>query len=225
VPRRAALFGGLALLGTLLGACTTAYQPRGASGGYTDQKITDDSYAVSFYGNGNTSREVVWMYWIHRCAELTVDKGFGYFTIAPKSTSWWENGADRTASVQLPLVSHEDETSWRWVLLRGVAVRVPTYVYVPGGRYSVTTWSSSGTVRMFRSPDEPGAHYALDARKVMAELHPVLQSQGRAGALTPPELLSRTMASPAALADLQPPWSGGSNGRLDMDDLKGLLPK
>lgn len=225
-PRRKAVASVVAALAVLLAACTTPYQPRGAGGGYTDQKVTDNSYVVSFFGNGNTSRETVWMYWIHRCAELTVEKGFSYFTVAPKSVSWLEDGRNRTASVDLPLVN---EGAWRWVPLRGGGggggYRAPTYIYVPGGTRTITTWSSSGTVLMFRGLEESGARFSLDARKVMAALQPVLQSQGRAGALTPAELLSRTMANPAALADLQPAWSGGSNGRVEMDDLKELLPQ
>ena len=86
-----ALAAGLALsLG--LAACETAtpYQPLAASnavsGGFTDQKLDEDHFRVTFAGNSLTSRETVETYLLYRAAELTVDKGFDWFEMAQRQT-------------------------------------------------------------------------------------------------------------------------------------------
>lgn len=69
------------LLAMALAGCMTAYQPRGATGGYEEQKLDDDTWRVSFYGNGNTPRAAVLKYFLYRCAELTLERGFQYFEL------------------------------------------------------------------------------------------------------------------------------------------------
>lgn len=61
-------------------ACATSYQPSGFSGGYSDMKVGDDLYQVSFAGNGYTRSSTVQQHMLRRCAELTREKGFDYFS-------------------------------------------------------------------------------------------------------------------------------------------------
>jgi hypothetical protein len=61
--------------------CATGYGPKGMSGGYEDKQIDGNTYRVSFFGNGHTSGNTVWNYWIYRCAELTREKGFELFSL------------------------------------------------------------------------------------------------------------------------------------------------
>ena len=65
----------------LVGCGVTPYGPAGATGGYTEEKIDEYTYVVSFSGNGYTSRDMVWYYWMYRCAELTMDNGFSAFSL------------------------------------------------------------------------------------------------------------------------------------------------
>lgn len=74
-----------------LAACTTAtpYQPlgtRGASGGFTEQRIEANRYRVAFVGNDYTSRQRVENYLLFRAAELTVANGYDGFTIVRRDT-------------------------------------------------------------------------------------------------------------------------------------------
>jgi hypothetical protein len=75
-----------------LAACETAtpYQPqiRGnqVSGGYRDQQIEANRFRVTFNGNSMTSRETVETYLLYRAAELTVQHGFDWFTMADRQT-------------------------------------------------------------------------------------------------------------------------------------------
>jgi hypothetical protein len=73
------LLGGFAAL--LLAGCMTGYQPHGMTGGHQERKLDEDMYHVSFHGNGNTPRAVVLKYFLYRCAELTLERGYDYFEL------------------------------------------------------------------------------------------------------------------------------------------------
>ena len=62
-------------------ACATSYGPNGVFGGYSETKVDNNTYIVSFKANSYTSQERVWYFWLFRCAELTREKGSDYFTI------------------------------------------------------------------------------------------------------------------------------------------------
>ncbi|MGF7149160.1 hypothetical protein FHS96_002802 [Sphingomonas zeicaulis] len=72
--------------------CTTAtpYQPissrGGTAGGYSDQRIEDNRYRVSFVGNTMTSRETVETFLLYRAAELTTAQGYDWFVMADRDT-------------------------------------------------------------------------------------------------------------------------------------------
>jgi hypothetical protein len=90
----AALAGGLA-------ACQTAtpYQPLRpgytGAGGYSDVRLEQDRWRVTFQGNSLTSRETVESYLLYRAAELTVAQGYDWFeTIERKTDKHTETYAD-----------------------------------------------------------------------------------------------------------------------------------
>jgi hypothetical protein len=81
----AAAFAGLA-------GCETAtpYQPLkpGAadSGGYSEVKLEQDRWRVTFRGNSMTSRSTVETYLLYRAAELTVNQGYDWFETVERQT-------------------------------------------------------------------------------------------------------------------------------------------
>lgn len=85
LARRLALGLGVSVA-LALSACETStpYQPIGSgqvSGGYSDVRLANDRYRVTFSGNTFTSRDTVEGYLLYRAAELTLEKGFDWFTI------------------------------------------------------------------------------------------------------------------------------------------------
>lgn len=68
----------------------TPYQPQSASSalhrGYSDERLAEDRYRVSFSGNSLTSRETVEAYLLYRAAELTVEHGYDWFSIMNRET-------------------------------------------------------------------------------------------------------------------------------------------
>src|SRR3990167_4358931 len=87
--RTAAIVASLALAG-LVSACATAtpYQPnipgQAVSGGFSEQRLENDRFRVTFAGNSLTSRDTVEAYLLYRAAELTVQQGFDWFAIVER---------------------------------------------------------------------------------------------------------------------------------------------
>ena len=77
------------LLGLLLAACAgkpTPYQQAQGGYGYSEQRIEENRYRVSFAGNSATSRQTVEDYLLYRAAELTVQNGHDWFEVAARDT-------------------------------------------------------------------------------------------------------------------------------------------
>jgi hypothetical protein len=65
----------------LLAACATPYTESSIIGGFDAKELREDVYRVAFGGNGYTSNETVQTYWLYKCAELTLEKGYYGFEI------------------------------------------------------------------------------------------------------------------------------------------------
>ena len=82
-----------AALAVGLAACETTptpYQPLAAgnaiSGGFSDQRLDETHFRVTFKGNSLTSREQVETYLLYRAAELTTGQGFDWFEMVSRHT-------------------------------------------------------------------------------------------------------------------------------------------
>jgi hypothetical protein len=75
---RLVMIGAMALS---LASCATPYADQGLLGGADVKELRPDVYRVKFQGNGYTSRESVQVYWLYRCAQLALEKGFSGFEI------------------------------------------------------------------------------------------------------------------------------------------------
>ncbi len=77
-----------AILG--LGACATqtSYHPADTAhgAGYSDERLADNRFRVSFNGNSVTRRETVENYLLLRSAEVTRDAGFAWFVFDNRDT-------------------------------------------------------------------------------------------------------------------------------------------
>lgn len=65
----------------LTAGCATNYKPEGKDGGYSQKKLADAVYRVSYSGNVLSSQARIWYFWIYRCAELSKEQGFELFTV------------------------------------------------------------------------------------------------------------------------------------------------
>jgi len=73
-----------------ISGCATKYQTTGFSGGYSETRLDENVFIVSFRGNGFTSRERASDFNLLRSAELSLEHGFNYFIItnSEKYTSY-----------------------------------------------------------------------------------------------------------------------------------------
>src|SRR4051794_15200670 len=97
----------------LLAGCATPYKANGLGGGFVDERIDDNAYSVAFHGNSLAKHERVWNFWFYRCAELTREKGYSAFAVAPGS----------------PAAKTSDNGS-PWLAVKGGGY-VPHYYYAP----------------------------------------------------------------------------------------------
>lgn len=163
-----------------LAACATAtpYQPnvRGgvASGGYTDQRITDNRYTVSFAGNSLTNRDTVERYLLFRAAELTMAAGYDGFIMADRET----NRDSRTYYDPGPRFGYSYwRPSWRYFGPRyGWRAWDPWY----SNRFwaddmdmrTVTRYEANAEIVMYRGASPAPADQSFNAREVIANLGP-----------------------------------------------------
>jgi hypothetical protein len=77
----------LVLAALLASACQTAYQPSGLGGGFSESRVDENTWRVSFRGNALTSPDRVEQYLLYRCAEITVQNGFDWFIFVDRGTA------------------------------------------------------------------------------------------------------------------------------------------
>ena len=159
---------------SLMAGCATPYQPNGLGGGYTETKIDDTTYKVSFKGNGNAKEDRVWYFWFYRCAEFTKSKGYDNFTLY----------SDKAAPP--PPFDHISDLGVRGYTAKeggqhsdgfSPAKGRSSYTYIPGSTVTVTTWSASAYVRLLKDPIPNGLTY-FPAQAVIDTLKPYVDSNG-----------------------------------------------
>jgi len=213
-PPRGPLFFFLATASVLLLAgCLgpTPYQVKQLNGGYQERATGENRWYVEFYGNGFTTRDTVMVYWLHRCAELTLEKGYDYFVYLSR-TAPGLSGARFDVHYATTAAAEDDPLAVR---AKGAGGYVP--IFVPGG--SVTTWSARGLIEMRKGVPGPDETRALVARDLIQKLGPLVRQATQSGTNVP-------LPADFAGADETPPRAtdGGGIG-VRLDDLKDLLPK
>ncbi len=175
------------LMTAMLTGCATAYGPKGMTGGYEEQQIDENTYRVSFHGNGNTSSDKVWNYWMYRCAELTKLKGFDlFFLIVEKKKIGAIPGADELRPANL---RHGDEGT----TVKTAGYSAPHYYYTPGTTTTITTYHASAIVKMYRDPLPPEVKFAMRAQTVLDTLKPYVESSGKEPAPKREEIINKAL--------------------------------
>jgi hypothetical protein len=122
-----------------LASCATPYQERGILGGSDVKELRPDVYRVSFGGNGYTTRESVQVYWLHRCAEVAIEKGFTGFEIL----------SDMQFVMQRPPLDDRPDSPHTTSVV-SLSPRIPV---TPDDAAEVSVWRSQGDLAI--QPAEP----------------------------------------------------------------------
>lgn len=185
-----AALGALALALAGCAASTTPYQPASrstaVSGGYTETRLAEGRYLVTFAGNRFTSRERVEAALLYRAAELSVQQGYDWFVIH-----------DREVERQVERQVRPDPLYDPW-FIRDLGPWRPYWRYYGPGTgwrnwypyYGDPFWTShidvetierfeaSAEIAMGRGSMPMGNGRAFDARAVMARLGPEVLKPG-----------------------------------------------
>ncbi|MEM8987314.1 MAG: hypothetical protein AAGC95_11385 [Pseudomonadota bacterium] len=157
-----------------LSACATQtpYGPAAGSGyGYTEQRIENNRYRITFRGNSLTDQAEVENSLLFRAAELTVQRGFDYFIVTEQSTD--SRSTFTSSGVGSPFYAGYGY------------YRYPYYAYGwPWGfRDDVTTrerkrYEAIAYIIMAKGDKPEDNPNAFDARDVMNNLRPLVQRAG-----------------------------------------------
>ncbi|NEX61263.1 CC0125/CC1285 family lipoprotein [Noviherbaspirillum galbum] len=205
----------------ILSACATSYQAKGITGGFTDSKINDTTWRVRFDGNGKTSRDTVWNYWIYRCAQLTVEQGFDSMLITKYVPQ--QGGMSQLNMAFPPRFAHEEANTdpakagfARAAAFGGHSAGLTKAFYAgsgfdaaqmrnvkSAGSYSyysipsyrtITTWHADGIVYMFNDGSAPiQARFWYKPAVILEMLKPYVESGGQATPPQPEEILNRAL--------------------------------
>ena len=69
------------LVMAFIGGCATIYQPEGFNGGYSDTRLDENVFNISFRGNAYIIEQKVYDFALLRSAEVTLNNGYKYFII------------------------------------------------------------------------------------------------------------------------------------------------
>jgi hypothetical protein len=156
---------------TVLSACATPtpYQPVAATTspanqrGYSETRIEEDRYRLSFAGNDMTKRETVEDYLLYRSAEVTLTAGYDWFEVVNRST----DEKKRATTFDDPFM---DSFSWRFYSRNrwsrwgafGADWGTDTVVY--------SRYEAIAEILMHKGAKPEGNPNAYDARAVKANL-------------------------------------------------------
>ncbi len=170
----------LALCGAalILAACasSTPYGPaQGARGyGFSEQRIEEGRYRITFRGNSLTSRETVENSLLYRAAELTVELGYDYFIVVENDTE------TQTSYSGSSYPAFYGRYGYGYPFYRSY-YSFPYYAYGFGWGYpydtymrEVTRYSAVAFVTMHQGEKPADNPRAFNARDVMANLGPVV---------------------------------------------------
>lgn len=85
---RIPLINTILFISVILSGCATAYKPVGLfTGGYSEEKFSNDLYTIRFKGNDNTSIENAVEKAMLRASEVGKMSGFKYFVVVKNNSS------------------------------------------------------------------------------------------------------------------------------------------
>ena len=138
--------------------CATPYAPRGFWGqGYTDMKLQDNIFRISFAGNAATEAERAHNFSLLRAAEVTIENGYKYFIVSEGGTKI------ETSTHTTPLSSNTRG------YVDGFGNVSATTTYSGGQTFTYNKPTNSITIQCFRDKPET-SNLVYDAEQVRVNL-------------------------------------------------------
>ena len=162
------LIAAVAAAGLAACATSTPYQPAEKGGyGFSEQRVEDAKYRITFRGNSSTSRETVENGLLFRAAELTLQNGYDYFIVLDSDTE----ESKRYSTTADPFLG----AYYYGYPRRYYAFPYYAYGFGWGNPYDsytreITRYSAVAFVSMGKGPKPADNPQAFDAREVVANL-------------------------------------------------------
>lgn len=176
----------LALVATGCANSSTPYQPISASnkvsGGYSDARLSDGVYRVTFAGNSFTSREDVEGSLLYRAAELSVQQNYDWFAVQDREVERRVEHEIRRDPIYNPSFG-ADFGYWRpdWRYFRPQSGWQTWSPYYGDPFWSldvdvqtIERFEVTAEITMGHGTMPSTKLHAFDARKVLARLGPVV---------------------------------------------------
>ena len=154
----------------VVAGCATGYGKKSWRFGYSDQRIDENTFQVSFAANGYTPQSTVQTHTLLRCAEVTTEAGYDYFVIV--------EATDTGRSI--PIVMPGSATSYTTGSGSGYASTYGNMTYgsasgsattqttsTPGYAFNVRLPGSTVMIKAFHGKKPDGNPMAYDAREVI----------------------------------------------------------
>ena len=157
---------------SILAACQTgpAYRERGPgeSIGYTDQRLTENRYRVTYAGGNATTREEVEDFLLRRAAEVTLDSGYSHFVFDARDTSaeTYYRSAFGTGSRFGIGFGHFGPSPWYYSRF---AFADPFY---GDDLRPITRFEAYSEIVMLEPDEAADDPFAVDAREILGALSP-----------------------------------------------------
>lgn len=138
----------------LLCACATPYRPLKAGTGYSSAQVSSNEFKVGFQGNVDTSLERAYDLTLLRSAEVTLQNGFGFFSVLDvTNTSSAKHYTRVYRTYSAPVPGAQDFGRYDYIPAPyTVQVEQPQIYYQPGTLF---------LIRCFRN--SPAKEFAYDA--------------------------------------------------------------
>lgn len=156
---RAYKFVALALLALVAACGSTTYGRENWTGGFNETELRSGVWRVMFSGNGFTTRETVQTFWLFRCAELTLAKGYDGFSVV--------------SPVQLVRLSPVNDGEARLIQAQ--------YNFPPD---NTKPWMTAD-IEMVRKPLDLSKRNTFDAAKLKTVLNPYVNGEKCNGNVCP----------------------------------------
>ncbi len=144
-----------------LGGCATGYHGRGFTGGYSDMKLQDNIYKVTFKGNGYSSMERAGDFVLLRSAELAIENGYKYFIVLET------NSYVRTASISTPVTA---QTYGTVNTFGNTASYSGTTYYSGGETYHIHRPVTNMTIECFQEKPDNVNGMIFDAEQIRVNI-------------------------------------------------------
>ena len=172
VSPRAVAFAFILVGASVLCACQTvpAYRERGPGDtiGYTDLRLTENRYRVTYAGGNATRRDEVEDFLLRRAAEVTLESGYSHFVFDARDTNaqtHYRNTFGSRARLGIGF-GHYGPSPWYFSRF---AFGDPFY---GNDLRPVTRFEAYSEIVMLQPSDAENDPFVFDAREVLAVLTP-----------------------------------------------------